>query len=212
MTEHEKRGDLAVVVCGALAPQVRALIDRHGGQGDIYALSALHHLEPDGIVEALDRKLAERQGRYETTLVVYGDCGTGGRIDEVIDRYGAVRPAGLHCFELLAGERFRGLADEEAGTYFLTPWMVRTFERTIMPSLGLTEHPELIPEYFGNYTRVVYLRDAPDAELDRRAERVATLLGLRLEIEDTGLDELERRLIAADHDNDRRSARWSCMS
>ena len=189
-------GDTAMLVCGALIRPVREIVRQRGWEVDVYALPAVHHLDPDRLAHEVDLKLVELDGKYRKTVVVYGDCGTNGRLDAVLARHQAVRPCGLHCYEMLAGETFTRISHERPGSYFLTPWTVRNFRRAVLASLGLDAHPELIPAYFGNYTHVVYLRQHQDSDLDQSAAEIATLLGLQLEIEDTGLGELTRRLAA----------------
>ena len=49
----------------------------------------------------------------------------------------------------------------EPGTYFLTDFLARSFEHTVMRELGLDRHPELRDDYFGNYRRVVWLAQHP---------------------------------------------------
>lgn len=200
MSPKDRTGNVALLVCGSLVRQVQEIARGRGWKADLYALPAVHHLYPDRLVDEIERKLVELDGRYEKTVVVYGDCGTGGKLDAVLRRFSAVRPQGLHCYEMLAGEDFSQTTQARPGTYFLTPWMVRNFERRILASLGLDSHPELMPAYFGNYTDLVYLRQYQDVELDRRAAEIAKLLGLRLEIKDTGLTELARRLAAVVED------------
>jgi len=187
-------GGTALVVCGALVRPVQEIVRTREWEVDVYALPAEHHLSPGRLAAAVDAKLTELDGLYDRMVVVYGDCGTGGRLDDVLARHGAVRPVGLHCYELLGGDEFSRISRERPGTYFLTSWMVRTFRRTILPSLGLDVDPDLIPAYFGNYTHVVYLRQYPDADLDRRAAEIADLLGLSLEIVDADGSELAQRL------------------
>jgi hypothetical protein len=197
MSTRKRTGSVAFLACGSLVRQVQEIVRQCGWDADLYALPAVHHLDPDRLVREVERKLVEFEGRYEKTVVVYGDCGTGGKLDAALQRFNAVRPVGLHCYEMLAGDDFARITQTRPGTYFLTPWMVSNFERNILPSLGLDTHPELIPTYFGNYTDLVYLRQNGDAKLDRRAAEIARLLRLRLEIKDTGLTELTRRLASA---------------
>ncbi len=187
-------GAVALVVCGALVEDVRSLVRSRAWDADVYGVSPLHHLRPERIVDAVAERLERLNGSYERVVVVYGDCGTAGRLDTVLRRYGATRPAGPHCYELLAGERFAEITRARPGTFFLTPWLIRNFERTVVRPLGLDEHPELVSSYFRHFTDVVYLRRAPDPALDRRADEIARFLGLRLEVTDSGLGELERRL------------------
>jgi hypothetical protein len=128
-------------------------------------------------------------------IVAYADCGTYGKLDELIAGTGARRLPGLHCYDLLAGPDTIG--DQfhvEPGTYLLTDYLVRTFDRTVVASLGLDRYPELWPDYFGHYTRVTWLAQEPTPELEAEATRIAALFGLPLTRIDTGLNHLEAAL------------------
>lgn len=185
----------ALVTCGALGPEVKEIADRRGWDVDIHGLSAYLHLYPDRIVTELTAKLRELKPRYEKLVVVYGDCGTAGRLDPVLDEVGAARVPGPHCYEMLAGEDlFERIMDERPATFFLTDWLVRNFERAVVRGLGLDRFPDLKSMLFGNYESLLYLRQAPSARLAEKAEQIATYLNLPLEINDVGLGELETRL------------------
>jgi len=147
------------------------------------ALSArrekLHRLRPD----------------YERLVVVYGECGMNGQLDSLLEEVGATRLAGPHCYEMYAGaDRFAAIAAERPGTFFLTDWLVRNFDRAVIKGLGLDRDPELIPMLFGNYEAVLYLRQVPNPRLADKARDIACYLGLPLEINDVGVGELEDRL------------------
>ena len=60
--------------------------------------------------------------------------------------------------------------------------------------LGLDRYPELREDYFGNYERVVWLAQESSVELRAGAEHAAELLGLPLEVRETGDGGLERAL------------------
>ena len=185
----------AFVICGALGKEVKDIVDRRGWDVDIYGVSALLHLYPNRIVDELREKLHTLRPRYENLVVVYGDCGMNGRLEPILDEVGAARVKGPHCYEMLAGaELFERVSEERPGTFFLTDWLVRNFERAVVRGLGLDRHPELIPMLFGNYDAVLYLRQVPNPRLAAKAEEIATYLGLSLEINDVGLGELESRL------------------
>jgi hypothetical protein len=170
-------------------------VDRRGWEVDVYGLSALLHLYPNRIVEQLSAKLRALRPHYERLIVVYGDCGTGGRLDPVLGEVGAVRLPGPHCYEMFAGaEEFQRLAEEQPATFFLTDWLVRNFQRAVVRGLGLDRHPDLRPLLFGNYEAVLYLRQLPNPGLFARAEEIAAFLELPLEVREVGLGELESRL------------------
>lgn len=185
---------LALVACGTLAPEVKELIRKRGWEVDLYGVPALYHLDPKKIVGAVEQTLERLVGRYDRVVVVFGDCGTAGALDRVLARFPAVRPSGPHCYEMLAGVDFRGIMDEHPGTFILTDWLVRNFERAVVSCLGLDRHPELKDTYFAHYTDLLYLRQSPAPALDEKARRIAGSLNLPLEVRDVGLGDLERRL------------------
>jgi hypothetical protein len=185
----------AFVICGALGKEVKDIVDRRGWDVDIYGVSALLHLYPNRIVDELRQKLHALRPRYQQLVVVYGDCGMTGKLEPVLDEVGAARVRGPHCYEMLAGEElFARVSDERPGTFFLTDWLVRNFDRAVIRGLGLDRHPELNQMLFGNYEAVLYLRQVPNPRLGMKAESIASYLGLPLEIRDVGLGELEDRL------------------
>ena len=185
----------ALVICGALGREVKTMVERRQWDVDIHGLSALLHLYPARIVTELTAKLQELKPRYERVVVVYGDCGTAGRLEPVLDELGVSRVPGPHCYEMFAGEElFAKVSDEKPGTYFLTDWLVRNFDRAVVRGLGLDRYPDLKEIYFGNYEAALYLRQVPNPKLAEKAEKIAEYLGLPLEVRDVGLGELETRL------------------
>ena len=185
----------AFVICGALGREVKDIVDRRGWDVDIYGVPAMLHLYPTRIVDELRVKLNTLRPDYERLVVVYGDCGTTGRLEPLLEEVGAERVRGPHCYEMFAGgDRFRALTESRPGTFFLTDWLVRNFDRAVKRGLGLNRHPELKPMLFGNYEAVLFLRQVPNPRLADRAREIAAYLELPLEIEDVGLGELEGRL------------------
>jgi len=188
-------GRTALVICGALGKEVKDIVDRRGWNVDIYGVSALLHLYPSRIVDELRERLHALRPRYERLVVVYGDCGMNGRLEPLLDEVGAARLRGPHCYEMFAGEeRFRRVSDDRPGTFFLTDWLVRNFDRAVVRGLGLDRDSELKSMVFGNYEAVMYLRQVPNPRLAEKATKIAAYLGLPLEIADVGLGELEDRL------------------
>jgi uncharacterized protein DUF1638 len=185
----------AFVICGALGAEVKDIVDRRGWDVDIYGLSAMLHLYPKKIVEELGQKLRALRPRYDRLVVVYGDCGTNGRLDPILEEVGASQVRGPHCYEMFAGrDLFHQVSEERPGTFFLTDWLVRNFDRAVVRGLGLDRDPELKPMLFGNYEALVYLRQVPLVRLASKAQDIARYLELPLEIVDVGLGELEERL------------------
>jgi Protein of unknown function (DUF1638) len=185
---------MALLICGALGKEVKAIVDGHGWEVDVYGVPAMHHFYPKKIVEAVDRRLAELAPRYGQVVVVYGDCGTAGALEPILARYGSVQLRGPHCYEMFAGADFDRIVDERPATFFLTDWLVRNFERAVVRGLGIDRYPELKAVYFRNYTDLLYLAQFSDESLLGRAREIAEYLGLPLEVRPTGLGALETRL------------------
>jgi hypothetical protein len=184
----------AVLACGALAADVRRVARRRSWQIDVHPLPALLHNRPERIAPALTEALALLAQRYDRVAVAYGDCGSYGTIDAAISAAGVPRLAAENCYELFAREEVRAAVAEQPGTYFLTDFLARTFERTVIRELGLDRHPELRDAYFGNYTRMVWLAQRPTPATRAAAERAAARVRLPLEQVDVGTGDLEREL------------------
>jgi Protein of unknown function (DUF1638) len=186
-----------VVGCGALA---RELVDLTRGlpNVDITCLPATFHNRPGGIPAAVRERIRTRRAGYDRVFVAYADCGTGGLLDRVIEEEGVDRLPGAHCYEFYAGRPdFARLTDEEPATFFLTDFLACNFERLVWRGLGLDRHPELLPDYFRNYRRLVYLSQRDDSELIATARRAAARLGLAFEHRVTGYGELATSIVAA---------------
>lgn len=182
--------------CGALA---RELVELTRGlpNVDITCLPATLHNRPGGIPAAVRDRIRSRRAGYDRVFVAYADCGTGGLLDRVVEEEGVERLPGAHCYEFYAGRPdFARLTDEEPATFFLTDFLARNFERLVWRGLGLDRHPELLPLYFGNYRRLVYLAQVEDAELVAVSQRAAFRLGLAFEHRVTGYGELGTAIAA----------------
>ncbi len=186
----------AVIACGALAAEVRAVADRRGWPIDVHPLPALRHNRPERIAPALEEALARLAPRYDVIAVAYADCGSHGASDAVCARAGVPRLAGEHCYDVFAREDVHAALAEEPGTYFLTDFLARTFEHTVVRELGLDRHPELRDDYFRHYRRIVWLAQRPTPATAAAAERAAARIGLPLERRDVGSAALERQLEA----------------
>jgi hypothetical protein len=186
----------AVIACGALAADVRKIARRRGWRIDVHPVPALLHNRPELIADAVERRLVELSADYERVAVAYGDCGTYGALDAVLSRVAVARLEGATCYELFAREEVREALEEEPGTYFLTDFLARTFEHTVIRELGLDRLPELRDEYFRNYTRVIWLAQRPTLGTRLAAERAAAALDLPLEVREVGDAGLERALEA----------------
>ena len=182
-----------VIGCGALARELVALTRRAGlPEVDLTCLPATLHNRPERIPDAVRARIrrARAAGR-DQLFVAYADCGTGGLLDRVLEEEGVARLEGAHCYEIYAGRAaFAAMSEEEPGTFYLTDFLARNFDRLVIRGLGIDRHPELLPMYFGNYKRVVFLAQTDDPGLTTLARRGARRLGLRFERRFTGHGEL----------------------
>lgn len=181
-----------VIGCGALARELLTLTRDLPGVG-VTCIDAKLHMRPALIADAVRRKIGEARAQEPDVrlFVAYADCGTAGSLDAVLAEEQVERLAGAHCYEFYAGSTaFAALQEEELGTFYLTDFLARQFESLVLDGLGLDKHPELLPMYFGNYTRLVYLAQTDDPELTRRAEAAAERLGLTFVRRFTGMGDL----------------------
>ena len=187
-----------VVACGALARELLEVVRANGLHGiDVECLPASYHNTPELIPDAVAARVLESRDRYDEVYVGYADCGTGGRLDAVCEDLGVERLPGAHCYQFFTGaEAFTELQDAAIGPFYLTDYLARHFDRLVIGFLGLDRHPELRDDYFGNYTRLVYLAQVDDPGLVSRAEAAADRLGLRFEHRPTGYGELAASVVA----------------
>ena len=188
----EQQRKVLVVGCGALGRELVALTRVLPGV-DLTCLPAELHNRPERIPEAVGGRLRSRGGDYDRVFVAYADCGTGGLLDRLLETEfeGVERIPGAHCYEFYAGAAaFAALQDEEVGTFYLTDFLARNFDRIVWRGLGLEDHPELLPTYFGNYRRLVYLAQTQDPDLVELARSAAERLGLAFDHRQTGLGDL----------------------
>jgi Protein of unknown function (DUF1638) len=185
-----------VVGCGALARELVALT-KDLPNVDITCLPATLHNRPGGIPAAVRERIRRRRAGYDRVFVAYADCGTGGLLDPVIAEEGVERLAGAHCYEFYAtSPEFARMVEDEPGTFFLTDFLARNFDRLVIKGLGLDRHPELRDQYFGNYQRLVYLAQTDDPAPAVVARRAAQRLGLRYEQRSTGYGQLATTIAA----------------
>jgi len=184
-----------IIACGALAGPIREIAWRRGWPVELHSLPSLLHNRPAQIAPQVEHLAVAALDRGLPVAVAYADCGTYGALDEVCGRLGLRRLPGLHCYDVLAGPaQVAELFAAEPGTYVLTDFLVRSFRRSVLTELGLDRYPELWPDYFGHYRRVVWLAQQPDAALQAEAEAVAAMFALPLTVIATGTAALEREL------------------
>ena len=186
---------IGIVACGALATHIGEIAGDADLDITIYPLPPLLHNHPEKIAAEVDALLTEIKDKHTKCAVAYADCGTYGALDSVIQRHGVVRLRGNHCYDIFAGtSEIEKLMAEDAGTYFLTDFLVKSFHRSVIVELGLDKYPHLRDDYFRNYSRVVWLAQKPTLELEQAATDAANEIGLPLEKRIVGYKGLRKEL------------------
>jgi hypothetical protein len=197
---HPQAEKLLVIACGMIAREILAAKQQLGlDHLELTCLPAEFHFYPDRIAPAMDAAIVKAKAEgFARIFVGYADCGTGGLLDRICEKHGVERMAGPHCFAFYQGmEAYAKIADDDMMSFYMTDFLCRQFEAFFLKPLGLDRHPELIPDYFGNYQKLVYLAQTNDPELDKVAEAAARLLGLAYERRFTGYGDLAAALQSA---------------
>ncbi len=194
----EQRPDTLLICCGAVAKEIVALVRENGWDHmKVQCLPAHYHNTPEKIPERLRSTIRTGLARFERVLVLYGDCGTGGLLDQVVEEEGVEHIGGAHCYEIFTGSvEFADLIKAEPGCFFLTDFLARRFETLVFKGLGLDRYPKLRSTYFGNYKKLVYLAQSDAPELLAKAQAAADSIGLELEVRHTGYGEFRSFLLA----------------
>lgn len=182
-----------VIACGMIAREVLAVRERLVlDHIDLTCLPADLHYHPDRIPAAMDAAIVKaRSDGYAHVFAGYADCGTGGRLDEVLMRHGVERLPGPHCFAVYQGmDAFAAVEDADMMAFYMTDFLCRQFDAFFIRPLGLDRHPELASDYFGNYEKLVYLAQTEDPDLEKVAIDAAAMLGLAYERRFTGYGDL----------------------
>ena len=187
---------ILIIACGALAQEIVQLQTLNGWNHlHLKCLDAELHNRPHLIAGKLREKIAEHRNEYNNIFVAYADCGSGGEIDRVLEDENIERLPGAHCYSFFAGEqRFKEISEQELGSFYLTDFLAKHFERLVIKGLKLDQHPELRDQYFGNYTRVVYLSQEDNPSALSLAKNAALFLGLDFEHEHCGYGDLQTGL------------------
>ncbi len=167
----------ALIVCGALVQEVLQLKAKHGWDAHISAVPALLHNHPDRLPDAIQKRIRAARQEFGRVVVVYGDCGTGGQLDLLLESEGVRRVRGPHCYEIYGEAAFDEIMAKEPGTFFLTDFLVSQFDALVIHELGLDRYPELRDDYFGNYSRAVYLAQRENPDLGREGPGSSAAIG-----------------------------------
>lgn len=187
---------IGIVACGALATHIGDIVIENALDVVIYPLPPLLHNRPEKIAGEVDALLLEIKDKHSVCAVAYADCGTYGALDAVIERHNVKRLRGNHCYDIFAGAaEIERIMAEDAGTYFLTDFLVKSFHRSVIVELGLDKYPHLRDDYFKNYTRVIWLAQIRTPELEKAAIDAAAEIGLPLMIQSAGYEGLTHQVM-----------------
>ena len=188
-----------VIACGAISRElvhIRKL--NRWDHIEFQCLPPELHDKPERIPLAVKAKIEAQASLYKKIFVAYADCGTGGALDKVLSDYEIERIPGAHCYEFFSGaDLFQELAETEPGSFYLTDFLTRHFERLVIKGLGIDRLPQLKSTYFNNYKRLVYLAQSDSRELQTMARQHAHTLGLRYQYHYCGHKPLNRALTPA---------------
>ena len=184
----EKSNKILVIACGALAKEITALIRMNNWTHlQLRYLPAKLHNEPHNIPQNIRKYLINAQNKFSQIFIGYADCGTGGKIDNLMKEFGVQRLPGAHCYEFFSSSQtFSEMLEEEPGSFFLTDFLVKSFEKLIWQGLKINSHPELLNIYFRHYKRLVYLAQTESPSLQTQAQEIAQRLGLNYLFRFTG--------------------------
>ncbi len=190
-------GSTLVIACGALARELKDIVEVNRLDSvTVECLPAKLHNRPQDIPGAVADRIERARHRYDRIFVGYADCGTGGRLDSVLADHGIERLPGAHCYEFFATTPvFAGIHEADPGTFYLTDYLVRHFDRIVVRGLGLDRHPQLLDSYFEHYRRVMHLAQFDDLGLEKAGRKAAERLGLEYERIVVGYGELQRSLL-----------------
>ncbi|MEM0976676.1 MAG: DUF1638 domain-containing protein [Pseudomonadota bacterium] len=191
--DASQKGRVLLLACGALAHEILAIIRVNGWKHlDLKCLPAKLHLYPDQIPDAVEEAVRKHSADYQSISVVYADCGTGGLLETRCKELGVTMIEGPHCYSFFEGnDVFAARAEDEFTALYLTDFLVRQFDAFLWKPMGLDRHPELLPMYFGNYTKLVYQAQTDNPDLTAKAKMSADRLGLDFERRYTGYGDLE---------------------
>lgn len=194
----EASAKVLILACGALANEILALIRLNGWDHmSLTCLPAILHNSPERIPDAVREAVSKHKADFDKIFLAYADCGTGGQLTALCEEFGIEMIRGPHCYSFFEGnEAFAMRAEGEIDVFYLTDFLARGFESFVIKPLGLDRHPQLRDMYFGHYTRLIYLAQTDNPELDRMAEAAAARIGLKYERKFTGFGDLATALEA----------------
>jgi len=190
---NKTRGIKRIVACAVFKSAIEYLqLEKRYPNLRLTYLPSKLHLNPRELEERLLQEVNEAQRRGERIICLYGECFP--EIDKFCKQHVIMKVPGFYCYEMFLGsERFKQLIDEVTGTYFLEEGLIINFEDYCMRPLELQDE-EMRRQCFGNYKRLLYIRQPLDPDLIPKASELAQFLGLSLEIQEADYSQLEKSL------------------
>ena len=188
--------DCCVIACGALAREIRAVIEPNGCPAyRLTCLPAKLHNRPQLIPEAVRRKIRARRGRSAHDLLRLWRLRHRAASSTACSRRKASSALpGAHCYAFYAGlEAFDALHEEEPGTFYLTDFLARHFERLIDRGPRPRSAPGTLRRLFPPLSPPRLPAPGPSPALVEHARAASAFLKLPLEIRETGFGLLEPR-------------------
>ncbi|MEZ4605351.1 MAG: DUF1638 domain-containing protein [Deinococcales bacterium] len=99
---------MLIIACGAIARELLWLKEANAWEFDLqWHPNPAYHNHPQDIpqtVETQKNHLVRLKGyTNEAIFVAFADCGTGGLLDKVLEKYHVKRLSGAHCYEFFSG-------------------------------------------------------------------------------------------------------------
>lgn len=186
---------LLVIACGALSHEIESIKKKQPLTFDVKCLPANLHNRPTQIPAKVEQLIVANRSRYRRIFVAYADCGTGGLLDKLLNQHQIKRLPGAHCYQMFSPETFEQLDDTDLGTFYLTDFLARHFDRLILQELGIIDNPEFREIIFKNYHTLLYLIQNPKKNYRIQAKKAANILGLDYQEQYTGYAGLQESLI-----------------
>lgn len=158
-------------------------------------MPAILHNSPEKITVELRKFLQDSNAKFSKVFIGYADCGTGGKIDSLIKEFGLQRLPGAHCYEFFSGSiTFEDIMEKDPRTFFLTDFLVKSFEKLVWEGLKIDKNPELLHIFFKNYKKLIYLAQTDDIRLQKNAKEISRRLKLEYEYRFVGYGHLKTSL------------------
>ena len=88
-TKKTKVQKTLFITCGAIAREVIAFKTLNKFSNvEVSCLPASWHNSPEKITPAIKKKIRAAKTKFARIFVLYGDCGTGGELDKLIEEEG----------------------------------------------------------------------------------------------------------------------------